>query len=101
MEEGVRIPPHNDSSTDILSITASGDASMGEKPSSDKRGWRFYAALGVICLVNVVTALDASIVSAALPVSSTPGWFQQVLSSKIKWKNGKTCVPLSYIFLAE
>jgi len=46
---------------------------MGDIVSSKKRGWRFYAALSVICLVNLVVALDASVISTALPVSIAPG----------------------------
>jgi hypothetical protein len=33
-----------------------------------KRGWRFYGTFGSLCLVNLVCALDATILANALQV---------------------------------
>jgi hypothetical protein len=86
MEEGVRVASLNGrtdavASSTVLSITTSDD-SAGEKLSSHKKGWKFYAALGVICQVNIVAALDASVISTALPVSSTVGFHRFWLQNK-------------------
>lgn len=35
-----------------------------------KVGWRFLTAFACLCLVNLVCAIDATIVAVALPVSS-------------------------------
>ncbi|KAF2760573.1 MFS general substrate transporter [Pseudovirgaria hyperparasitica] len=37
-------------------------------PSSGSKGWRFYAAFGSLCLVNLVCALDATSLAVALPI---------------------------------
>jgi len=42
------------------------DSSSPETPS--KRGWRFYAAFGCLCIISLVCALDATSLSVALPV---------------------------------
>lgn len=36
---------------------------------SNKLGWRFYAAFSCLCVVNLVSALDAACLPVALPVS--------------------------------
>jgi hypothetical protein len=33
-------------------------------------GWRFHAAFGCLCLVNLVCALDATSLAVAIPVSN-------------------------------
>lgn len=38
------------------------------KPFSEKADWRFFAAFGCLCLINLMCALDATILSVALPV---------------------------------
>jgi len=35
---------------------------------TNKPGWRFYAAFGCLCIINLVCALDATSLSVALPV---------------------------------
>ncbi|KAH8809000.1 major facilitator superfamily domain-containing protein [Xylogone sp. PMI_703] len=56
-------------------MNATNDTNSSNGVSSEigsrKRGWRFYAALGSICLVNLMTALDASVVSVALSASAS------------------------------
>jgi MFS family permease len=36
-------------------------------PPRQSRGWRFYAAFACLCLVSFLTALDATIISVAVP----------------------------------
>jgi hypothetical protein len=38
-------------------------------PESFKPGWRLFAALGSLAVVNLAAALDATSISVALPVS--------------------------------
>lgn len=45
---------------------SSEDSSSPETPS--KRGWRFYAAFGCLCIISLICALDATSLSVALPV---------------------------------
>ena len=35
---------------------------------SAKRGWRFYGTFGTLALLNLICAIDATILSVALPV---------------------------------
>jgi hypothetical protein len=35
-----------------------------------KRGWRFYGTFATLALLNLVAAIDATILSVALPVSN-------------------------------
>lgn len=43
-------------------------------PSSDfVAGWRLYLAFGSLCVLTLVSALDATSLSVALPVSLIPG----------------------------
>lgn len=37
-------------------------------PKKSRLGWRFYAAFGCLCIINLVCALDATSLSVALPV---------------------------------
>jgi hypothetical protein len=39
-----------------------------EQPVSVKRGWRFYGTFGTLALLNLICAIDATILSVALPV---------------------------------
>jgi hypothetical protein len=41
---------------------------MEEQPVSVKRGWRFYGTFGTLALVNLICAINATILSVALPV---------------------------------
>ena len=38
------------------------------QPVSAKRGWRFYGTFGTLALLNLICAIDATILSVALPV---------------------------------
>ncbi|KAM0161597.1 hypothetical protein ACHAPG_002239 [Botrytis cinerea] len=38
-----------------------------EQPVSIKRGWRFYGTFGTLALLNLICAIDATILSVALP----------------------------------
>lgn len=35
-----------------------------------KRDWRFYGAFGTLCILTLIIALDSTILSVALPVST-------------------------------
>jgi hypothetical protein len=39
-----------------------------EQPVSVKRGWRFHGTFGTLALLNLICAIDATILSVALPV---------------------------------
>lgn len=60
------------------SVTAS-TISPTEKSTLDtqshvsKRDWRFLAVFGSLSLINLMCAIDATILSVALPVRHTPG----------------------------
>ena len=41
---------------------------MEEQPVSVKRGWRFHGTFGALALLNLICAIDATILSVALPV---------------------------------
>jgi hypothetical protein len=41
---------------------------MEEQPVSVKRGWRFHGTFGTLALLNFICAIDATILSVALPV---------------------------------
>lgn len=41
---------------------------MEEQPVSVKRGWRFHGTFGTLALINLICAIDATILSVALPV---------------------------------
>jgi hypothetical protein len=41
---------------------------MEEQPVSVKRGWRFHGTFGTLALLNLICAIDATILSVALPV---------------------------------
>jgi hypothetical protein len=41
---------------------------MEEQPVSAKRGWRFHGTFGTLALLNFICAIDATILSVALPV---------------------------------
>lgn len=43
------------------------DPSVAAKPQSP--GWRFWAAFGTLAVNNLAAALDATMLSVALPVS--------------------------------
>lgn len=43
-------------------------AKVNPEITSSGKGWRFYVALGAICLANFMSALDASVVAVALAV---------------------------------
>jgi hypothetical protein len=66
--KGAKIALEIDTDQSIADNTTSQDNCTAER-SPPRRGRRFYAALGAICLVNIVVALDASVVSVALPVT--------------------------------
>ncbi|KAH8650274.1 MFS multidrug transporter-like protein [Tricladium varicosporioides] len=42
-----------------------------EQPVSIKRGWRFYGTFGTLALLNLICAIDATILSVALPTIAT------------------------------
>lgn len=54
--------------------------------SASKPGWRFFAAFGCLCIINLACALEATILSVALPVwnflSLVFGLFANSLSSR-------------------
>jgi hypothetical protein len=39
-----------------------------EQPVLVKRGWRFYRTFGTLALLNLICAINATILSVALPV---------------------------------
>lgn len=39
-----------------------------EEQEKEKRGWRFYGAFGCLACLNLICAIDATILSVALPV---------------------------------
>jgi hypothetical protein len=41
---------------------------MEEQPVSVKRGWRFHGTFGTLALINLICAIDATILLVALPV---------------------------------
>ncbi len=48
------------------------DVQEEEVPVTMKRGWRFYGTFGTLALVNFICAIDATILSVALPVIACP-----------------------------
>ncbi|KAH7418703.1 major facilitator superfamily domain-containing protein [Cadophora sp. MPI-SDFR-AT-0126] len=42
-----------------------------EQPVLIKRGWRFYGTFGTLALLNLICAIDATILSVALPIIAT------------------------------
>jgi hypothetical protein len=72
----IMAPPFFDTTSGAASyMSTSSDSSsdMGKKQPftpTPERDWRFYAAFLSLCVVNFVCALDATIVSVALPVGS-------------------------------
>ncbi|KAH9203338.1 MFS multidrug transporter-like protein [Leptodontidium sp. 2 PMI_412] len=44
---------------------------MEEQPVAVKRGWRFYGTFGTLALLNLICAIDATILSVALPTIAT------------------------------
>jgi hypothetical protein len=42
-----------------------------EAPAAVKRGWRFYGTFACLALLNLICAIDATILSVALPVRSS------------------------------
>ena len=42
-----------------------------EQYVSTKRNWRFYGTFGTLALLNLICAIDATILSVALPVSGS------------------------------
>jgi hypothetical protein len=59
----------DDASSNYSSIhDPSFDEKDDNRTSSTRVEWRFYASFGCLCLVNLVCAIDATILSVALPV---------------------------------
>ncbi|TGO20738.1 hypothetical protein BPAE_0269g00080 [Botrytis paeoniae] len=44
---------------------------MQTEPESKKRGWRFYGSFACLAILNLVCAIDATILSVALPTIAT------------------------------
>jgi hypothetical protein len=44
------------------------DRPLPALPKPDGPGWRFHAAFGCLCIVNLVCALDATSLAVAIPV---------------------------------
>jgi hypothetical protein len=51
-----------------------------EQPVSAKRGWRFYGTFGTLALLNLICAIDATILSVALPVRDNPDNHHPILT---------------------
>jgi hypothetical protein len=74
----VGLPKHQLQSMESRSMTTS-TTSVLEKSTLDtqspisKGDWHFLAAFGCLSLINLMCAIDATILSVALPVCSTPG----------------------------
>jgi len=52
----------------LFSIEEEDPESSPESPGDQGPGWRFKAAFGCLCLVNLVCALDATSMAVAIPV---------------------------------
>lgn len=61
---------HTNSFSSISTADTIEEEKLDEK-STEKRGWRFYGTFACLALLNFVCALDATILSVALPVRNT------------------------------
>jgi MFS family permease len=60
---------HYTNSFDTMQTDTMSDTSpMKEEAVTAKRGWRFYGTFGCLALLNLICAIDATILSVALPV---------------------------------
>ncbi|KAF7898662.1 hypothetical protein EAF00_005108 [Botryotinia globosa] len=64
-EESTRV-----SSPDIGSVDLE-KSDMQTEPDSKKRGWRFYGSFACLAILNLVCAIDATVLSVALPTIAT------------------------------
>lgn len=83
-------PPHRPSTRQTYTIPPKEDVTFASTeikyfdrptppaPDSTGPGWRFHAAFGCLCLVNLVCALDATSLAVAIPVRVTPWYVNQV-----------------------
>lgn len=51
-----------------LQADQSAEMEKDEQPVSVKRGWKFYGTFATLALLNLICAIDATILSVALPV---------------------------------
>jgi hypothetical protein len=63
-------------------------ASVKETQETENRqsnyGWRFRAAFGCLCLINLMTAVDATILVVALPVRpNVPSFVQTIFTDNL------------------
>ena len=53
-----------------------------ERHASVKRSWRFYGTFGTLALLNLICAIDATILSVALPVSDSSDTRDTMLTTR-------------------
>jgi hypothetical protein len=62
-----QIQPQKESSS-TMQVDQSSEMEKEKQPVPAKRGWRFYGTFATLALLNLICAIDATILSVALPV---------------------------------
>ena len=75
-----QIHTHSDSIS-TMQTDQSSEMEKPEQPTPVKRGWRFYGTFATLAIANLICAIDATILSVALPVRKSPILFDIILTT--------------------
>lgn len=62
------ISTQSDSSDTAIQMAKEAEVSVENVDGKQKRGWRFYGTFACLAILNLICAIDATILSVALPV---------------------------------